>query len=790
MFRNYLKVAIRNILKNKSHAAINIIGLAVGFAASILIFLYARNELTYDAFHKNAQSIYQVYKERITPTGTQITRDTWVPLAKALKDEYPGIINTARIWEDDGWVVVDDRKFKEKIDYCDSSFLQIFTFPLKYGNPVTALSQLNSAVITTDISEKYFGDENPIGKNFTLDYKTDYTVTGVLEPIPQNSNFDIDILLPAESAPYYERLKENWGRSFIYTYIQLDERTTRKNLEALFPRLVEKIWTDKVTTSTMNLKLTPLMDLYNEETGANKYAFILIGIAFAVLLIAAINFMNLSTARSLERAKEIGIRKVLGAFRSQLVKQFLSESLFMTILAFFLALGLVQLILPLFNLYYEMNLALNYSSELQIIGALIGLAIGVGIISGAYPALLISRYKLGESLKGKLHSKSAGIHLRYALVIVQFCLAISLMIGTGIMWQQVQYMQDADLNFERENQLVIPMRASDFDSREESKTRMEAFRNELLQHSGIRSVAFSTHVPGNWAGWFTFAYPTDRDDSQRLRLRRCIVDENYFETYGIEFVEGRNFSSDLTTDAEESMIINEAALRDIGWHSAESHQIKVGSNVYNVVGVVKDYNFQSLANKVAPVLHFYRPAASPAHRLVTVKLAAGQIAPTLDFIKTRLAEIDPARTFEFTFVDDQFNRLYQAENRLTTVISSFAILAILIACLGLFGLASLMVTQRTKEIGIRKTLGATIASIVLLFTRIFTQLVGAAFLIACPLAYAAGNAWLQDFAFRTDISFGNFVFAGLIALVIAFLAVSYHALKAAAANPVDAMKYE
>lgn len=789
MFKNYFKVAIRNLLKNKLHSGINIVGLAVAFAASIIIFLFARNELTYDAFHEKRDSIYLIYKERITPTGTQITRDTWVPMAPALQEDYPTIENTARNWADQSWVEVDGQRFQESVDYADPAFFQMFTFPFAKGDPETAFQDLYSAVITQETARKYFGETDPIGKRITIDYETDYVIRGVLEDIPQNSTIELSIVVPAKSAPYYDEVKDEWGGSFIFTYIQVASGTTPAELESQFPEFVTKVW-DAELNKSMNLKLLPLPELYNELTGANVYAYILLSVAGIILVIASINFMNLTTARSLERAREIGMRKVLGAMRLQLIKQFLMESVVMALLALTLGVGLVELFLPMFNALYNVVLSIDYSGDLLNLMGLLGLAVTVGVLSGAYPALVLARYHPAESLRGPNKSAVSGLRLRYAMVITQFALAIVLIIGTGVMWQQLQYMKQANLNFEKDNVLALTVRADDFEDRETAQVRIESFKNELRQHSGIVSVASSTHIPGRWPGWFTFAYPTDRDESQRLRVRRAFVDANYFETYGMDFAAGRNFSEQMGTDAEQSMIINEAALRDLGWPTGVGRQVRVGETVYTIIGVVEDYHFESLASRVAPILHFYRQPDSGVHRVISIRLGHEAASTALNFIRDKWHELDPAREFEYFFVDENFDRLYASENRLTTVTGAFTILAIFIACLGLFGLASLMVAQRTKEIGIRKTLGASLGNIVLQLTRPFTLLVGLAFVIACPVAFYLVHAWLSDFAYRTTIGWEIFIAAGFVTVLLAFVTVSYHSIKAAMMNPVDSLRYE
>jgi len=446
--------------------------------------------------------------------------------------------------------------------------------------------------------------------------------------------------------------------------------------------------------------------------------------------------------------------------------------------------------LPWFNSFHALELRTDYLQNPQNFLWLLALAAAVSVFSGFYPAVVLSRYQPGEALKGRLKSKPAGLRLRHGLVIAQFCLAIVLMIGAGVMWQQLQYMKNANLHFDKENLVVIPVQASDFRNPEEAQARLETFRNELRRHSSVQLVASSAQVPGRWPGSFTFAYPTDREESQRLRVRRALVDASFFETYGMQLLEGRNFAEQSATDAQQSLILNEAALRDLGWPNAVGRQIRVGETVYNVIGVVRDYHFSSLKDAVAPVLHFYQPSNSDAHRMISVKLAAGNIAAALNHMREKWHALDPGRSFDFFFVDDNFNQLYQIGTRLSTATSGFAILAILIACLGLFGLSSLMVSQRTKEIGIRKTLGASAAGIVFLVTKVFNKLVLVAFVLACPLAYFATKRWLQAFAYRINVGWETFALAGLLALAIAFLAISLQSLKAALANPVETLRYE
>lgn len=789
MFRNYIKIALRMLSKDKLTSLINIAGLAIGLASGIIILLFARHELSYDAFHKHADSVYLVFKERVTPTGTQITRDTWIPMAQALRDEFTDIRQSTRFWATRGWVQHDNKRFEEDVVYADPELLEMLTFPLAIGEASAFSRDLNSALISREIAQRYFGDADPIGEVITVDYETDYTVRGVLTDVPSNSSLQIDILLPFASLPWYREAQDNWGRSFLYTFIMLPEGISPAALESQLPGFVARIWSPELNQS-MNLKLLPLTDLYDARTGARQYAYILIGVACMIVLIASINFMNLTTARSIERAREIGMRKVLGALRGQLVKQFLSEAMLGSLIALGLGLLLVELALPVFNDFYAMSLQTSYTQDVVILGAILFLTAGVGLVSGAYPAFVLSRFQPVRSLKGEVKTSRTSLHLRSALVVTQFAVAIVLMIGTGAMWRQVEYMKHANLNFDKENVIAIPLSQSDFSDHEIAQVRIETFENELRQHSGIESVSSSTHVPGMWPGAFTFVYPTDRGDSQRLRMRQAAIDAQYFETYGIEFISGRNFSEKFPTDAQESVILNQAALRDIGWPDAQDRQIRLGSEIHNVIGVVENYHYESLASQVEPVIHRYRPPDNAIHRLVSVKVGSGNLDDVIDYIRDKWQALDPTRAFEFVFVDDNFDRLYENENRLTGVIGAFAVLAIMLACSGLFALASLMISQRTKEIGVRKTLGASTSQIAFLLARSFVFLVAVAFLLAAPLAYLAASRWLEDFAYRTSVGWQVLLLAGMLSIAIAFVTVAYRSVRAALINPVEAIRYE
>ena len=789
MLKNYVKITLRNVRRYPGYAFLNVSGLALGIAASLVIFVYARHELTYDRFHTEANRIYQVYKERITPAGTQITRDTWVPMAERLRREYPAVEHAVRVWTSTQWVRHGDARFEEDVTFTDAALWDVFDFPLAQGDPATAFRDPYSAVVSQEIARKYFGDEDPIGKTLTLHHTHDYRITGVLAPVPTNATVRIDVAAPFVSLPFYDQVADYWDGSFIETYVLLKPGADPAALEAQFPDLISRLWNAEEASRT-NFRLEALPDLWNALTGNRAYALILVGVALAILLIAAINFTNLATARSMQRAREIGMRKVLGARRRQLVGQFLGESLLLTAGALGLGLVLAVATLPQLERLYDIELSLMTSPLIPVL--LVGLGLVVGLLAGAYPAFVLSGFRPIAALHGLLGRGRSGRGLRHGLVVLQFTLAAALIMATLLVRSQVDFMQHADLRFDRDHLVAVRTDLGDFADADTARLHLETFRHALLQTGGVTAVAAASHLPGDWGDAFTFAWPGDGGDEDRLRMRRAFVDDQYFATYGIDLVEGRAFDANRPTDREDAVILNEAALRAFGWTTAEGKTIRRGDERYDVVGVVRDYHYTSLQDEIAPVLHFYRPSGDGVHNYVTARLGTPDASAALVAMEVAWRKVDPSRALPYVFVDDRFTQLYEAEERLGTAAGAFTLLAILIACLGLFGLASWMVTQRVKEIGIRKALGASVAGIVLLVTKEFARLVLVAVVLAVPLAYLGVDAWLNHFAYRIEVAdhAAVFVLAGLAALLFAAATVGYQAVRAALTDPVKALRYE
>lgn len=783
-------ITFRNLAKHKSFVLINVFGLAVAIASSIIILLYAKNELTYDAFHEKSDRIHLVIKERSTAQGIRELEDTWVPLLGVMQSRFPSIEEGTRLFFRDEWVESDSQKFQESISYADPSIFDVFSFPLAKGDMSTALHGINSMILSSEIAEKYFGNENPLGKRVTLNFDQEFLVTGVLAEIPQNSSISLDILVPLESriAPDDEEANSSWGSSFLYTYVLLQETESAVNLETQFPAMVQTIFGEDGANGSRNLnfKLWPLETMHDKAESSTSTAYVLLGIAFSIILIACVNFMNLATARSMERAREVGVRKTLGAMRGQLVKQFLAESMLISLLSLAVGVMIADTLLPVFNALYSLNLELSIVEDFLIFGLLLLVGLVAGILSGGYPAFFLSGIETVESLKGKITSRHHGIQVRNGLAVLQFSLSIALVIGVIVVWQQVQYMKDSELNFDPSQVLVLQTGVSDFQDAGVAAGRIDIFKNEVLQLPGVASVSSSGSVPGDYVEQNTFATPAGWQEDEPLRMLIAIADHSYFTTYGMKFIEGRNFSQDFSAE-EDSIIINETAMRDMNWESAAG---KMVNNRWTVVGVVKDFHYQSLENEIGAIIHLYRPAESAAQNFISIKTDGADIPSLIITLEQKWRNLDPTRPFNYYFVEDRLNELYRNIDNTTSIIGYFSLLSIFIANLGLLGLSSYSVVQRTKEIGIRKVLGASITDILLLLSKQFAKPILVANLIAWPLAYFGISQWLLGFPYKVDVSWMIFLLAGVLVFILAMLTVSAQSAKVASADPVKSLRYE
>jgi putative ABC transport system permease protein len=798
MIANYFKIAIRNILRHKFYSIINIAGLSVGMACTILILLWVQYELSFDRYHENADQIYRLGLNLRTSKIKESIASNGVPAGPTFEKRFPEVLKACRFQKGEGVAVVQykEKKFFEKnIFFADNSVFEIFTFSMIRGNPKTALTVIDSAVITEDLAKKYFGDEDPIGKVIKLNNEYNVKVTGVVKNIPSNSHFSFNMLLSFEAlGPWLEKAMQHWLLNIHnYTYLLLQKNCNIKDFEKKFPALIEEYMGDilRATGGSVELFLQPLTSIHLhsnlkweiEANGDIAYVYVFSAIALLILFIACINFMNLATARSTNRAKEVGIRKLLGAHQGNLINQFFGESILFSLVSIIIALGLVELALPLFQSLSGSQLSADYMSSLSIISALFGLMVFVSFMTGSYPALFLSAFQPIQVLTGHLKTGAAGSLFRNILVVVQFSISIGLIVASVIIFTQLNYMRDKKLGFDKEHIVII--RVTDRNMRQS----IGKIKEELKIYHGISNVAVSNYLPGQ-GFWMKIIVPEGSELDQTESIGRIRIDADFISTLEIKLVSGKNFSPQYPADKSDLIIVNETAARQWGWHDPIGKTIQVLDDrpiTKTIIGIVRDFHVETLHKKIEPVFFEFAPASA---RYISIKIRPDNISDTIRYIEKTLKQIDPMLPFDYTFLDESFDRKYKAEEKLNKIFTYFTILAIFIACLGLFGLASFTAEQRTKEIGIRKALGAKISGIILLLSKESTQWVLLANIIAWPIAYVAMNRWLQNFAYRINISLGIFILAALSALIIALLTVGYQAIKAARANPVDSLRYE
>ncbi len=802
MLKNYFKISIRNLKKQKGYSVINVAGLALGMACCLLILLYVRDERSYDRYHENAEQVYRVARAWYDEAGDPTLEFAQIspPIGPALQDEMPEVRHAVRIMWGGSLVRYDNQTYREsRFYFAEDAVFKLFTIPFVQGDPETALVEPNTVVLTETMARKYFGADDPIDKVIRLDDTFDLRVTGVIEDVPSNTHFHYDFLASfatLTAQPWSERWASNWGGNNNFaTYVLLEEGAASADLEAKLPAFLDRHYVLHHGASS-RLLLQPLPDIHLhsnldaelEPNGNVAYVYLFAAIAFFILLIACFNFMNLATARAAKRAREVGMRKVLGAERQQLITQFLGESIMLTLIAMIFAAMLAELFLPVFNYLSGKELQLFGDDVLFVMLGLAGIALFVGLAAGSYPAFFLSAFQPVEVLK-KATRGSWRSRVRAALVVAQFAISIVLLVGVGLIVRQIDYVQTKNLGFDDE-QIVIA------NTTQAMRADFEAFRMRLLEHPGVLAVTASEYIP---SGQLTNSIDVQAEvDGQIQRfgsLALLAVDHDFTRTYDMEIVAGRAFSKEIASDSLQGFVLNEAAVQAVGWASPEEAAGKFfmldSENLADrrgaVVGVVKDFHFESLRERITPLVMYIRPGR---YQRAAIKIAAGDPTETLAFLEAQWQTYTPNAPLAYSFLDQRFAGLYQAEEQFGQIAGAFALLAMFIACLGLFGLASFAAEQRTKEIGVRKTLGASAGSIVLLLSRDFTQVVLIAFVVACPLAYFAMDRWLDTFAYRVEISWPLFLMAGSLALAIALLTVSYQAVRAALADPVKALRYE
>ncbi len=792
MLKNYLKIALRHLQRQKVYSFINLAGLAIGMGCAILILLWVQDELSFDRFHGNAKNIYRVVSEwRENSTKSAKTPGRLAPTIKA---EIPEIVNAARVMKGSrsAFQYGDKAFYEEAFFSVDPAFFEMFSFNFIKGDPATVLNDKRALVITEAMSQKYFGDEAPIDKTLNWNNWQNYQVTGVLRDVPESSHLQFDFLDSHQLGEQFWPGGYNWSNFIHETYVQLqDHADPREAGQKITASLLKNF--PQISPYLKRLYLQPLADIHldaevadsNAVFGDIKYVYLFSLVAGFVLLIACINFMNLSTARSLQRAKEVGLRRVAGASRLQLIGQFYGESILLAFIALFLALLLVELFLPAFNQLAGKNLAMDYHDPRLVLG-FTAIILVTGLVAGSYPALYLSSLKPVKVLKGMMESGTQGSRFRKALVVTQFSLSVILMIGAAVVYQQLDYMRNEKLGFEKENVVYIP-------AKDNVGAKYEAFKNELQQEPNIVGVTAQGSLPMFSLNSSTVSWE-GKDPSIEQVMENKAVDYNFIELLNLKIVEGRNFSTAHPTDAKETFIVNEEAARIIGMDSAVGKRIATAGREGTIVGVVQNAHFKSLHHKIHPqvfyVLTDFTSEVMNLYGIVLIRIKGTNIPKTIAAIEAVWKRVNPNTPFEYHFLDETIDRQYAAEKKISAMANYFTVLAIAISCLGLFGLAAFAAERRTKEIGVRKVLGATVANIISMLSRDFVKLVLVANLIAWPVAYFAMNKWLQNFSYRVDLGWWVFVLAGGMALFIALLTVSTQAIKAALANPVDSLRYE
>ncbi|MCO6497355.1 MAG: ABC transporter permease [Chitinophagaceae bacterium] len=779
-------------MKNKAFSLINILGLTIGITVCMMIFVFIMNEFSMDNFHKNGNNIYRVMRNFKHDGKSSAVAYLSGPYAPALLNDYKGEIKKAvRVIQNDNLVTVGERAFHEKkVLDVDSGFFDLFTFPLTYGNPSDVLKNPGSVVLTETTAKKYFGSaQDAMGKVITFDKKLPLKVTGIARDVPSNSHLTFDMVVPLDNYKD-EQIMNRWLSNGLYTYIELDAHTTQAQLEKQFPAFMEKYMGSDMRKYgfDFSLSLTPIKDIYFENSvfdgvkhGDKTIVYIFLSIAILILLIACINFMNLSTIRAVDRSREVGLRKVLGALRESLIWQFIGESVLLVIISCAIAVALLTLVMPWYNQFLGYSLVVSWASW-PIWFFLAGTIVVVGLLAGSYPAFVLSAFSPIQALKGKLKMGKGGATLRQVLVVVQFSISVFLIVGTIVITRQMNYVKNKQLGYNKEQTLIVPI-----DNHEIFKN-MNSFKADLQNQSGIQSVSLMSGAPGGFFDMYTFDVESH---SEKMNANTEFADFDFVKTLGLKIIAGRDLSSKFPTDSTDAVLINKTAAAKFGWTPDQA----IGKWIQNtardsarryVVGVVADFNFQSLKENINALV------ISPAmdRRVVLVKLQAGEIQSGLGIVKKEYEEAAPGYPLEYKFLDNQFDEMYKKDIRQQTILSVFAILAIIVACLGLFGLASFSATKRFKEIGVRKVLGSSVQGIVLLLTKDLLKPVIIATCIAMPIGYWAMNKWLQNFAYKISVNGWVFVWAALITFLIALLTVSLKAVQAARANPVKSLRTE
>jgi putative ABC transport system permease protein len=795
MLKNYLKVAIRTFIKNRSFSLINIAGLAIGIATCLLISLYVLDELSFDRFHANADRIYRVTELLHLPSEIRHQSVTSPPMAPALQRNFPQIEKSVRMSYSSRTISYKENKFYDtRLMYADSALLQVFSFPMIQGNPDKALTEPYSIVLTEKAAKKYFGNEDPLNKIMALSDTLTLTVTGVIKDIPSNSHIQFDAAMSRSTITRMtnNRPEDNWFNNGYQSFILLSESASIHDIEAKVPAFLDKemgadrkngIWYDFdfQPLTSIHLHSTALFDM--SPTGNIKYIYTFTVTAILVLLIACANYINLSTAKSVGRAKELGMRKVIGAKKKQLIAQLLGESSLITLLAFVVAVAAVSAALPSFNTLTGKTLSVEVLGRLDVLTIIVGIFLSISLLAGGYPAWVMSSVAPLRAMKDYGRRGNTGAYVRKGLVVFQFTMSIILISSTIVIFRQMDFMRSQNLGFNKEQimQVDLPYRLN----KKATTVKDELARIPNVISASVSNFSFNDNV-SNIA-----LLPEGASENEITSEATISIDQDFIDNMGITLIAGRNFEKGSVADDTSAFIINEAAVKRFNWGTPETALGKtidwgLGKKGM-VIGVVRNFNYISLHNSIDPLIIHIMP---DWYNTISLRIAGENIPAVISEVEKKWKQLDPEGSFSYTFMDQDFEKLYRAEDQTRTIVGLLASLAIFIACLGLFGLAAFIAEQRTKEIGIRKVLGANVTGIIALMSKDFLKLIAVAFVIAVPIAWYAGSEWLTGFAYRTEITWTIFAIAGLSATAVALFTVSFQSVKASLMNPVKALRTE
>jgi len=804
MIKNYFKIAVRNFIKYKTYSLINILGLAIGTAACLLILHYVSFEKNYDKFHSDSERIYRLRYERISENGEAVRfASSCPPAALRIRDNLDEVEKIARIFRYKASVSQKDTKFfEEKIFFAEKDFLDILKFNFLEGDPLNGISEPGNAFVSRSTALKYYGTENVLGKTFSIDKQHEFQIVGVFEDIPQNSHLKFDFLLPWESLLTIvgKEYDEAWGHSGSFTYLRVQPGTKQADLQNKISKLVDDELGESLKEYKMELllPLQPLEEIHlnshfmqeyevNGDEDSVNFLFI---IAIFIIVMAWVNYINLSTARSLTRAKEVGLRKVVGAERKQLIIQFFVETFVLNLLAILLAVGIVEFFNPYFSLITNIPQEFKIWNHSWIWSAIPFMLLGGVFLSGLYPVLTITSFKPITILRGKYSNSTQGIITRKVLVAFQFVLALILITGTFTILQQITFMKEQSVGFNMEQTLVVKgprVRGDNFESTNES------FKQTILQNADIGNICLATEVPGRQIYWDAGAIHKQGEDASSGKNYQIVgIDYDYINLFDLEIIHGRQFSREFPAE-ESSLILNETAVVWMGFDSAESSvgkKVSYWGEIFTIVGVMKDFHQQSLRQGFEPHIYRFMPTGRGNRAMYAIKLNVETVSRTIKDIQTQWNKFYPGNPFEYFFLDEYYNQQYQADELFESVFSLFSFLAIFITALGIFGLSAFSAAQRTKEIGIRKVLGAKSSDVFVLLTKDFLIILGLSFVVALPILIYGINLWLNDFAYRMALNIWLFVLPLILVYCITLLTISYQTIKVAISNPVESLKYE